>query len=431
MTAVTRNPTSDEAVSGTWTGTAGSRWTVVNDHPDASGSSELTHGTTSGDLTFGFSALSIPSGSTITNVEVIYYDYRNGGAGCTFGARLKVGGNYYNASTHNPGNGSANRTLRTDSWATNPKSGIGWTVDDVNGVGSNALEAFGYNSGIDANPTITTSSIQLVVDYDEPAGPVSGSSSGSSVISATAIAWGFLVGNVSQGLATLTGVAQAAGFLAGSTTSTTTASGTVEAVGLLSGSATGEATASGVLSTILASDRVRYTQHRIGRPGQLYGSFHRALDSEELIGASQGVASVSGTLTAEGYIAGSVSSVATATGTILATALLSGTSECVATATGSLISVSGLAGSVSCAASVSGTLIGSASLTGSVVGSSTTTGALTAFGRMVGDCIATSQTTGQVVARGFLAGSVFGEASASGNLTEAGLVLQYYYYLTG
>jgi hypothetical protein len=162
-----QNPTSDEAVSGTWTGTAGSRYTLVNDHPDASGSTYLEHGTTAGNLTFGFSAFSVPTGSTVAQVDVIYYDQKTAAQACNIGGRLKVGGNYYNATTHNPASGTW--TLRTDTWTTNPKTTVAWTVDDINGVGTNALQAFGWVS-TDASPTIRLSSVLVQVTYTPPGG---------------------------------------------------------------------------------------------------------------------------------------------------------------------------------------------------------------------------------------------------------------------
>lgn len=162
-----RNPTSDEAVAGTWTGTAGSRYTLVDDYPDASGADYLEHGTTAGNITFGFAALTVPTGSSISSVAVLYYDQKSGPQNCNIGARLKVGGNYYNATTHNPANGAW--TQRTDTWTTNPKSGAAWTVNDVNGVGANALQAFGWVS-TDANPTIRLSSVLLQVTYTPPGG---------------------------------------------------------------------------------------------------------------------------------------------------------------------------------------------------------------------------------------------------------------------
>jgi hypothetical protein len=163
----TRNPTSDEAVSGTWTGSGGTRYTLVDDHADTVGADLLTHGTTAGVLTFGYSAFTVPTGATINAVRVNYYDQKTASQANTFGGRLKVNGTYYNAATHNPANGVW--TTRTDSWATNPNTGAAWTVADVNGAGGAPLQAFGVNSGTDASPTIRLASIQIQVDYTLPA----------------------------------------------------------------------------------------------------------------------------------------------------------------------------------------------------------------------------------------------------------------------
>jgi hypothetical protein len=165
MAEQTRNPTGDEAVSGTWTGSAGTRYTVVDDYPDTGGTDELTHGTaTAGNLTFTFSAFTLPTIATAITVLVDYYDYKTASQTCNIAARLKVNGTYYASSTHNPANGSANRTQRTDTFATNPNTGAAWTVADVNGSGSNPLQAFGWVSS-DANPSIVLSSIRIRVTY--------------------------------------------------------------------------------------------------------------------------------------------------------------------------------------------------------------------------------------------------------------------------
>lgn len=161
----TRNPTSDDTVAGTWTGTAGSRWQVVDDYPDTGGTDELTHGTTAGSLIFGFSAFSIPTTATNITVFVDYYDYKNGSQTCNIGSRLKIGGTTHDSATHNPANGSANRTQRTDTYSTNPKTAAAWVPADVNGTGSNPLQAFGWRSS-DASPTITVSSVRVRVQYD-------------------------------------------------------------------------------------------------------------------------------------------------------------------------------------------------------------------------------------------------------------------------
>lgn len=161
-----RGPTSDEAVSGTWDGTAGSRYTLVDDHPDAAGSDYLTHGTTAGNLTFGFPAFTIAGENTVASVQVIYYDQRTGGATSNAAGRLKVGASYFNASTHAPANGTW--TLESDTWTQNPATSAAWTVDQVNGSGANALAAFGFFS-TDANPTVRFSSVIVRVNFTGPA----------------------------------------------------------------------------------------------------------------------------------------------------------------------------------------------------------------------------------------------------------------------
>jgi hypothetical protein len=274
---VTRNPTSDISVSGTWSGTAGSRWTVVNDHPDTAGASELTHGTVAGFLTFGFAVPSIPAGSTINSVSVIYYDYKTAAQACTFGARLVVGENAYNAPTHNPNNGAANRTLRTDTWTTNPATGSEWTIEEVTQANSGAISSFGYNSGSDANPTIVTSSIQLVIDYTSAEPPaISATMAGAGTLTAT------LTGNVAVG-ATMAGTGALTATLTGNVAVGTTVAGsgtlTASLTGNVSISATCEGTSS--LSAVLTQPEVvreiaRFTQPRTSSVRMPYGSFQRS-----------------------------------------------------------------------------------------------------------------------------------------------------------
>lgn len=165
MATVAKGPTGDSNVSGTWSGSAGTRYQAVDDYPDSGGADYLEHGTAAGYLEFTYSAFSIPAGSTGISVQVQYYDAEPGSGNNNCAGRLVVGGTAYNASTHNPS--GATYSSRSDNWATNPKSGAAWTVDDVNGVGGNALQRFGFYAG-DANPVIRFSSIQLQVTYTPP-----------------------------------------------------------------------------------------------------------------------------------------------------------------------------------------------------------------------------------------------------------------------
>jgi hypothetical protein len=156
----TRNPTSEVAVTGTWSGT--NRHLLVDDHPDTTGADKTTC-SANGVLALGFSAFDVPAGATSISVQVLYYDSKNGSPSSTVGALIRCNDTTNRlSSTHNPAN--ATFTSRSDNYATNPKSSSAWTVNDVNGVGTNGLTAFGI-SVTDANPTVDIASVQLQVTY--------------------------------------------------------------------------------------------------------------------------------------------------------------------------------------------------------------------------------------------------------------------------
>lgn len=190
MAQASRNPTSDEAVLGTWTGTPSARFAVVDDYPDSTGSDFLTLTALSGGvarLTFGYPVFSIPIGSTITSVIVRYYDFRVGSGASVSNGVIKVGGSYYpNATTHNPATNAW--IIRAKTWTTNPATGAAWTAEQVNGTaGADNLQAFGYYS-TDATPNIQFSSALIEVNYTPPSvtgtfGPsLAGDSSAAQVI---------------------------------------------------------------------------------------------------------------------------------------------------------------------------------------------------------------------------------------------------------
>lgn len=162
-----QNPTGLDASWGTWSSTA---YTQVNDHPDASCASVVTctalgSSPAACQLTWTFAAFSVPAGSTGISVDVLYYDKDASSGTNNEGARLKVGGSYYNATTHNP---ATTCTSRDDAWATNPKTSAAWTAEQVNGTdASNPLQAFGINS-TDTTPNIQLGSIRLQVTYTAP-----------------------------------------------------------------------------------------------------------------------------------------------------------------------------------------------------------------------------------------------------------------------
>ena len=49
-------------------------------------------------------------------------------------------------------------------YTTNPRTGNAWTIDDINGVGSNPLQGFGVYSS-DANPQIRLTQVYATVGW--------------------------------------------------------------------------------------------------------------------------------------------------------------------------------------------------------------------------------------------------------------------------
>jgi len=222
MATKTRNPTSEVAVTGTWSGT--NRHLLLDDHPDSG--NPIADGTTcsaAGILAMGFSAFDVPAGSSGISVQVLYYDFKNGTGTAANGALIRCNDTTNRlAGSHNPGNGNANIALRTVNYATNPKSAAAWTVNDVNGVGANGLTAFGI-SVTDASPTSTISSAILQVTYTPPVLGTLGVTLGALAVAAAAAVSVGGTGTPTLGVLTASGTAVVSSGVAGTLSSTLSA----------------------------------------------------------------------------------------------------------------------------------------------------------------------------------------------------------------
>jgi len=90
---------------------------------------------------FGFSPLNIPSGATIQFVRVTYVAIANGGS-ANIKAALRVRSNVYTQPTAQAL--SSTWTTYSYDWTVNPRTGVAWTVAEING---GALEGMGVYSG--------------------------------------------------------------------------------------------------------------------------------------------------------------------------------------------------------------------------------------------------------------------------------------------
>jgi Tfp pilus assembly protein PilX len=156
----TRVPTGDGDSTGTWN--TAPCWDDV-DETTPNDTDYMTGTDSESYMLFTSSNFTLPAGSFITNLT-IYIRARDhdSGHGNNIRSSLKVGGDIYDDvfSGDNPGSGW---TTYSYAYTTNPKTGLAWEVDDINGTGDNPLEQFGVYSN-DLNPDVDVSMIYAEVN---------------------------------------------------------------------------------------------------------------------------------------------------------------------------------------------------------------------------------------------------------------------------
>lgn len=157
----TRVPTSDSVAQ--WTPSSGvDHYALVDEYPainDADYNYSVTYNAAD---SFGFTAFAIPAGATISNVNLRIRAKRNTqNRDLLFG--LKIHGDHWWTGV---GISATSFTEYIATWITNPHSEQAWTVDDVNGVGTNGIQEFAYLCGYAVNgDALYVSSAYLEVCY--------------------------------------------------------------------------------------------------------------------------------------------------------------------------------------------------------------------------------------------------------------------------
>ena len=176
MATDVRSPTSDAAVVGTWlysSGTTG--WNLVDEYPTPDDTDYIVAAGGAGTIsyTFGFTPFSVPTGSTSLSLTIYWR-----AADVILGLNntlpvLTVNGTVYFGTSTNPSATPTTYNSMTvgSQWTTNPDTSAAWTVDDINGSGSNPLEAFGVGSS-DVNPDVRNYQVYAEVTYTPPAGGI-------------------------------------------------------------------------------------------------------------------------------------------------------------------------------------------------------------------------------------------------------------------
>lgn len=159
-------PTGNGTTS-TWTANgAATVWQSVDDAVDTcdNDTTYASKADSDGQQFFTFTTPTVPGGSTINSVSVKVC-YRAGSSSFVlYRTGLRVGGtNYYNTGVTVS---STTYTSPTATWITNPRTGVAWTVNDVNGVGANALQEFGVSATVmSAGESFRVSAVYMKIDY--------------------------------------------------------------------------------------------------------------------------------------------------------------------------------------------------------------------------------------------------------------------------
>jgi hypothetical protein len=175
MATQTRVPTGVGAVD-TWTGSP----ETVNKHLNVdegtgshdSDTSYNERAASAGGQQYTFAAFDLGTITAINSVAVVVVG-REAGIGGTQNIvpRIVVNGTIYTGTPVDPG---GSYVTITETWLTNPDTGLDWEQADVEGTGANPLEEFGHGvSGIGAGEILRVTAADLVCDYDEAAGGLS------------------------------------------------------------------------------------------------------------------------------------------------------------------------------------------------------------------------------------------------------------------
>ncbi len=164
----TRYPASDISHSGTWDQTT-NMYTYVDEAVSDGDTTYLKHGTTAGSALFGLNqAFNVPAGSTIQDLTVTLVARDDPNGDNRMQPTLKVGGNNYLTTSTSQQVPNSYGTI-SYVYQYNPRrtGSSPWTVDDINGIGTYALQGFGVNSA-DANPQIRLTQVYAQVNYYTP-----------------------------------------------------------------------------------------------------------------------------------------------------------------------------------------------------------------------------------------------------------------------
>jgi hypothetical protein len=167
-TIQTRGPTEDDYAIA-WTASAGNPWECVDDpvlRPNDDTDYIYRQDSNNYHL-FTFPAFSISS-SSITGVTIHVRAKRTAVGNADIKGILRVNGTNYEGFSESATTSWVDYSYE---WTTNPNTASAWAEGDVEGAGSNPIQAFGVNTGLlGAGEEMRVTQVYLRVEYTEPTG---------------------------------------------------------------------------------------------------------------------------------------------------------------------------------------------------------------------------------------------------------------------
>jgi len=162
----TKYPSGDISYSGTWNPNT-NMYSKVDEVGANDGDTTylLLSSSGGGNALFSFPAFSVPRGMGITGltVSLVAKDYPSSGTN-NMRPAIRVGGTNYLTTSPSTEVPSSYGTTISYTYTTNPRTTSAWTIDDINGGGSNALQGFGVYS-TDASPNIRLTQVYAAVTW--------------------------------------------------------------------------------------------------------------------------------------------------------------------------------------------------------------------------------------------------------------------------
>jgi len=316
-------------------------------------STYVIHQSNETNYTADSTAFAVPDGVTISNLRIVVRHKKIGSGAASIETSIKVGGNWYDTDITNPTQDVWSDT-NTD-YPNNPDTSQPWTVDQINGIGANALDTFGWYV-TDADPDVYVTNVALRVSYFGEVKTLAGSSDGVATVNGAVSPIRGLAGTTDGSSTVIADLATILVNLAGISNGVSTVTAipvlTIALVGASDGLSTAGAVIKRTSRMIVASDGVATVTIVLKRIREITGASDSSTSTtgavtnilKEVAGVSSGTSTAGALLGAIEKLAGATNGVATVGALLDVSKYIDGATDGLSTTTATVKVTKGLVG---------------------------------------------------------------------------------------